>query len=233
MRSDDPGTTEGPALTRAHWQRLRQMYRSAGWPCLDPIELDLLAAGMLERVPQAAGLDILRVTDAGITGLAAQRQQNQQALSAHQQCILRVAEHLSAQKRICFSELNLRAKPGERWLQVRPDLFSIRNTSKADYLEPVIHEIKVRRSDLLGDLKRPDKRAAYQALASRFYYVLTEAVGGVEDIPEDCGVLVVNGTRIEKLREAPSTPSGVDFATWIALAKAHPLRFDTEAQPGL
>ncbi|MCK5772121.1 hypothetical protein [Algiphilus sp.] len=225
--------TESPNLTRPHWQRLRRMYRSAGWPCLDAIELDLLAAGLLERIPSATGPDTLRVTDAGIAGLAGQRQQHQQALTTHQQCILRVAEHLHAQNRVCFSEISLRAKPGERWLQVRPDLYSIRKTTRAAYLEPVIHEIKVRRSDLLGDLKRPDKRAAYQALATRFYYVLGENVGDAADIPDDCGVLRCTANRLELLREAPPRAAEVSFASWMALAKATPLRTQPEPPPEL
>ena len=225
--------TESPNLTRAHWQRLRRMYRSAGWPCQDAIELDLLAAGLLERVASPTGPDTLRVTDAGIAGLAARRQKHRQALSAHQQCILRVAEHLHAQNRICFSELSLRARPGERWLQVRPDLYSIRNTTRAAYLEPVIHEIKVRRSDLLADLKRPDKRAAYQALATRFYYVLGEGVGEAGDVPDDCGVLRCTAERLELLREAPPSAAEVSFASWMAMAKASPVLTAPEPPPGL
>ena len=41
-----------------------------------------------------------------------------------------------------------------------------------DYAEPVVHEIKVRRADLLSDLRRADKGAAYVALASQCWYVL-------------------------------------------------------------
>ena len=37
----------GPGWTAAHRRRLREMWRSAGWPCHDPIELDLLASGLL------------------------------------------------------------------------------------------------------------------------------------------------------------------------------------------
>src|SRR5690349_5798509 len=37
------------ALGRLHARRLREVYRSAGWPCCDAIEVDLLAARLLER----------------------------------------------------------------------------------------------------------------------------------------------------------------------------------------
>ena len=49
----------------AHARRLREIYRSAGWPVGDAIEIDLLAAGLLQRVQSAAGHETLRVTDAG------------------------------------------------------------------------------------------------------------------------------------------------------------------------
>lgn len=45
-------------LSRSHEQRLRSMYRSAGWPCLDAIEIDLFAAGLLERVRQSSGPEL-------------------------------------------------------------------------------------------------------------------------------------------------------------------------------
>jgi hypothetical protein len=35
---------------KAHARRLREIYRSAGWPCCDTIEVELLAGGFLERV---------------------------------------------------------------------------------------------------------------------------------------------------------------------------------------
>jgi hypothetical protein len=42
-----------PNLKRAHARRLRELYRSAGWPYQDVIEIELLAAGLLERVTDA------------------------------------------------------------------------------------------------------------------------------------------------------------------------------------
>ena len=59
-----------PTLKRVHAKRLREMYRSAGWPCLDGVEVDVLAAGLLERVTSASGHETLRVTNAGIAYLA-------------------------------------------------------------------------------------------------------------------------------------------------------------------
>jgi hypothetical protein len=62
---------------------LRDNFRSAGWPFQDVIEIELLAAGLLERVTDARGVDCVRVTDVGIQYLAGAVQSNRQALSAH------------------------------------------------------------------------------------------------------------------------------------------------------
>ena len=41
-------------LTRLHHRRLREIYRSAGWPCCDAIEIELLAAGLCGAAEVAA-----------------------------------------------------------------------------------------------------------------------------------------------------------------------------------
>ena len=53
-----------------HRRRLREVYRSAGWPCQDGIEVELLAAGLLQRERGPLGHETLRLTDAGIAVLA-------------------------------------------------------------------------------------------------------------------------------------------------------------------
>lgn len=57
-------------IDAAHRRRLRQLWRSAGWPCQDGVEIELLAAGLLERRLDAVGRETLRITDAGIQVLA-------------------------------------------------------------------------------------------------------------------------------------------------------------------
>jgi len=70
-------------LKRAHAKRLREVYRSAGWPYQDIVEIDLLAAGLLERIISSSGHELVRVTDAGIAYLAGAVQGNRQARSNH------------------------------------------------------------------------------------------------------------------------------------------------------
>jgi hypothetical protein len=236
--------TPCPQLARAHARRLRQIYRSAGWPCQDLLEIDLLAAGMLLRCIDQAGHETLRVTDAGMNWLAATLERNRAALSAHEALVERVACQMVRAGRITWRALSLRAQLppvsggiAMRWCMVRPDVFSIRNTTVASYVEPIVHEIKVQRSDLLGDLRRPEKRAAYLDLGGECWYVLGcdakgRCIGAPDEIPAECGVMVLQADRLVVARAAPrSTRLQLPFAVWIALAKATPVAgLDEEAQ---
>lgn len=227
-------TDPPPRLTRAHSQRLRAMYRSAGWPCLDQIEVELVVAGLLERVVPEAGPERLRVSDAGLRHIADAAVRNRAGLDAHQALVQRVAEEQARNDRIAYTTLALRAKPGEDWLVMRPDVFSIRNTTVEDYVEPIIHEIKVTRADLLGDLKKAEKRGGYIALSAEFYFVVIEGIARPEEIPEDCGVIVARRDGVlEQARSSPKRPARLAFGTWMALAKADRIRLLDEPTASL
>jgi hypothetical protein len=201
------------------------------------LEVELLAAGLLERMRDDAGRETLRVTDAGIAVLAATLQKNRTAFDAHQALVARVALEQQRAGRIAWCGLALRARiadaqhvRGERWTMAMPDVFSVRQTSIAGYLQPEVHEIKVRRADLLADLRRPAKRAAYLGMAGACWYVLAEGIGRAGDVPDDCGVMRAHGpgfATLEVLRAAPSHAmpfeAGLPFALWMALARAAPL----------
>ena len=64
---------------RIHLTRLMSIWRSAGWPCRDAVELDLVAAGWAKLVQGADGHETIRLTDAGIRLLAEARQRNQRS----------------------------------------------------------------------------------------------------------------------------------------------------------
>jgi len=223
----------GIRLTRAHDRRLRAMYRSAGWPCLDGIEIELLGHGLLERVTDGRGSEYLRVTDAGIARLAQSLNQNRQAFDAHEALVDRVAREMAGQGRIAWRDLTLLGKPDDAWQHLKPDVFSIRNTTVEDYVEPLVHEIKVRRADLLCDLRKPEKRAGYRALASGCYYVLAEGIGTAEDIPPECGVMIATPTQILVIRPAPRRAIRLAFHQWMALTKAQRIHADDRLEPML
>ena len=257
---------------RAHLARLLLIWRSAGWPCRDPIELDLLAAGWVTLSTAESGHETLRLTDAGIRLLAEFRQRNQRALSAHDRLAERLARHLTAAGRIVWRELSLRAKvqadeppptgvepmastalwlaesndetvfpvPASQgktsWRMARPDLFSVRHTSVEDYLQPMVHEVKVSRADLLSDLRHAAKRESYQWLSCETYYVFPVGVAEPHEIPEAFGIWTLNGSvddgALELVRNARHGPCKLPFAVWMALAKATPVPMDGEAAQG-
>jgi hypothetical protein len=231
-----PATQSTPVLGRAHARRLREVYRSAGWPCLDVIELDLLAAGLLQRICSSSGHETLRVSDSGLAFLATNLRVNRAALSKHEALVERVACEMVRAGRVTWRALSLRARlpaAGEgspaRWCMVRPDVFSIRNTSVQEYVDPVVHEIKVHRSDLLGDLRRPEKRAAYLDLGGECWYVLGcdakgRPIGSADEVPAECGVMLFENQRLLVARAAPrQARKQLPFGVWLALAKATPM----------
>jgi len=263
---------------RTHLSRLMKIWRSDGWPSRDGIEIDLLAAGWVEVDVSVPGTERLRLTSAGIAVLAASRQRNQRALSAHDRLAQRVARQLLDAGRVVWRELSLRAQvpvagesglvepdplplaglgdgesdpvsagvdeasadpvtPRAVWRLARPDVFSIRNTSVRAYLQPVVHEIKVSRADLLSDLRHDAKRASYQWLCSECHYVFPAGVARPEEIPESFGVWLLHGDidtgSLERVRPARHTPCELPFDVWMALARSTPMRLDVEPAQGL
>jgi hypothetical protein len=262
-----PKAPELPAITRRHHQRLRAIHRSAGWPCADMLEVELLAAGLLERRCSTEGFETLRLTDAGIQALAKAHAGNRASRSPHEALVARVAEELGRAGRLAWRGLTLRVPlpralfagdegvalptdsranepaplwdafhPAEApavatdhaWCMAMPDVFSIRRSSVEAYLEPVVHEIKVSRADLLGDLKRPAKRAAYLAMAGACWYVLGRDAKGrpiaeADEVPAECGVIIANGSQLEVARPAPRRAvERLPLQVWMSLAQAAP-----------
>lgn len=250
---------------RIHLTRLLSIWRSAGWPCRDALELDLVAAGWAKLVQATDGHETIRLTDAGIHLLADSRQRNQRSLSAHDQLAARVAAHLMAARRIVWRELSLRAQINvddppsagaapvadealwledetvpqhahqgkTAWRMARPDVFSVRRTSVEDYLQPMVHEVKVSRADLLSDLRHAAKRESYQWLSCETYYVLPAGVAEPHEIPEEFGIWLLNGPidagTLELVRPARHVPCKLPFPVWMALAKATPVTQDKDA----
>ena len=233
------------ALQGIHRRRLREVWRSAGWPCRDAVEIELLAAGLLERQWDAQGRETLRVSDAGIGALAATLERNRALRDRHEALVARVAVQMQRAGRIAWCGLSLRARiadagrpSGERWQIAMPDVFSVRHTTVAGYLQSAVHEIKVRRADLLSDLRHADKRAAYLGMAGECWYVLADGIAEADEIPPECGVMAARGSDFAELEIARSAPgrampfeAGLPFAVWMALARAVPMPvLDDDAQ---
>lgn len=269
VAADDTGATLPLAPQRAHLTRLMAIWRSAGWPCRDGVELDLLAAGWAGVVTSPGGHETLRLTDSGIRLLAAARQRNRRALTDHDRLAQRVAIELMNAGRIVWRELSLRARveavrdaardpaadvavhavldaaagaamdaapdvatPGA-WRLARPDVFSVRHTSVEDYLQPMVHEVKTSRADLLSDLRHAAKREAYRGLSSETHYVFPAGVATPEEVPPEFGVWLlhgpVDGGALERVRSAQHQPCKLPFAVWMALARSTPVPAEREA----
>jgi hypothetical protein len=228
--------TELPA---AHRRRLREIWRSAGWPCQDMLEVELLDHGLLQRLRDDNGRETLRVTDAGIALLAQTLRRNRDSRDAHEALVERVAQQMQRAGRIVWRGLSLRARVGDgeatAWAMAMPDVYSIRHTTVEAYLEPLVHEIKVTRADLLSDLRHETKRAAYLALSSECWYVIRQGIAQPQEIPPDIGVLVASEAGLEVARPAPKRPMQMSFGLWMALARATPVDngIDQDAQAWL
>jgi hypothetical protein len=226
--------------TRAQTRRLREIYRSAGWPCQDSLELELLAAGWLERLREADGRERLRLTDAGVLAAVEGLGANRQVGDAHELLVQRVAVELQRAGRIVWTGLSLRAGlPRDeeterlRWLICQPDVYSLRQTSKPEGLEVAIHEIKVSRADLLTELRKPDKSAAYAALSGQTCFVLKAGIAEVDEIPPQYGVWFAHPGHFELARPAPRRAHYPDFASWLVLARSSPLVPGLDGAQGL
>ena len=232
-------------LKRVHAQRLREVYRSAGWPYQDNLEIELLAAGLLERLGDGQGQELIRVTQSGLIYLADALASNRQAFSAHEALVAQVAQAMLRDGRLVWTALELRARLPDSpdapsgWKVCKPDVFSIRNSSRPDYLEPIVHEIKVSRADLLGDLKRPQKRQAYLDVGGQCWYVLgcdgrDKQIASADEIPAECGVMLCKDQRLTVLRAAPKRAvRHLPFGVWMALAKATPVKAHAVMADGL
>lgn len=235
------------ALSRPALRRLRQVWRSAGWPFQDLLEAELLAGGWLERRWDQDQRVTVHLTPRGITALSRGVQAERQRYHAHEALIDQVVQHLQAQGRVVWRGMALRAKPrgAERgptadgrevdlpWMLAIPDVFSIRHTSRPERLAPLAHEIKVSRGDLLSDLRKPLKGASYRAAAGACWYVFPHDIADPAEIPTDYGVMVQEASgALVVARPAPRLHQTLPFSTWMALARATPCAVEETANLG-
>jgi hypothetical protein len=223
LAAASPARTSAAALGTAHRRRLREVFRSAGWPCRDGIEIELLAAGLLERERGPYGHETLRVTELGIAALAETLEKNRARRDAHELLVERVAREMTRAGRLAWRGLAVRAKVEAGWAMAMPDVFSIRHTTVEAYAEPIVHEVKVQRSDLLADLRRACKREAYLQLGGECWYVIKAGIAATDEVPPECGVIVAEASRLVVARPAPRRPATMGFGLWMALARATPV----------
>jgi hypothetical protein len=208
---------------KLHARRLREIYRSAGWPCCDGIEVELLAGGFLERVRTAHGHETLRVTDAGIARIATTLTLNRAALSPHEALVERVAREMTRGGRIAWRGLGLRARlpaleDGERERgggrgrqaalvhraarcvfdpqhQRRGLCAPHRPRGEGEPRRPAGRPAQARQA---RGLPRPGRRVLVRAGQRR----AGRCIATPEEVPAECGVMVLEGERLVVARAA-------------------------------
>src|SRR5258706_14859971 len=98
------------SATRVHLSRLMKIWRSAGWPVRDGIELELLAANGVTLSVSTSAHETLRVTDTGLKLLAKSREHARRASSPHDRLARRMGTQLMESGRVVWRELSLRAR---------------------------------------------------------------------------------------------------------------------------
>ena len=144
----NPSLTNPIAINpkRPHLTRLLKIWRSDGWPSKDALEIELLVAGWIHVVTEA-GHEKLRLSESGLSLIAASRQRNKRALSAHDRLAERIAAHLHDAGRVVWRELSLRAKVGQELEIKLPvqtlDLFSstMRDNTATLSIAPAVSEM--------------------------------------------------------------------------------------------
>lgn len=197
---------QSPPITPAHLKRLRDYWRSAGWPVRDNLEIDLLVAGLAELYRDPSGIETIRVSTTGIAALGSLLARNRAALDRHEALVRQVAAQLQRDGWMTFTGRSFKVKPDARWITVRPDVFALPRTLDERRIRPRVYEIKVSRADLKSDLRNPAKRLGYEQLSQQLWYVLPAAIARPADldaIPETCGVLLGDGHRLREHRPAP------------------------------
>lgn len=69
----------------------------------------------------------------------------------------------------------------------------------------VAYELKASRADFLRELAKPEKRSWAMEIAQEFWYVCSPGVAKPEEIPQGCGLMVVDDklTKLRKVVQAP------------------------------
>lgn len=195
MVSDRPSPV---ALPRRQAQRLRHYFGRGGRATaydLDGIDLDLIGTGLIRAEASDYAGNRITVTDLGAKVLHEHRQADITSRAVHHTLGERLAAWLREQGRITWENVEFHntvpvEQAGDVAICVRPDVYSIKPSLRAIYSNPCVHEVKVSRADFLGDLAKPQKRAAYAMMAEAVYYVAPEGVIQPNEVPKGFGLLV-------------------------------------------
>jgi len=181
-------------LNRKHYARLRLIMTSSYYQELkDSIDLELYSMDLIKvNSGGTTWRSVVELTEKGRKSLAEFVARIKKERSPHHELAARLAEYLRINdSRFTYENIefsNIRCEQGGK-ICVRPDVFSIKPTYNKKNLSPMVHEIKVSRSDFLTDIKKPEKRGTYYLIAEKVFYVAPKGMIKQEEIPEGFGFI--------------------------------------------
>jgi hypothetical protein len=212
---------------RLREQLQRSMQGAIG--VVDAVDLELIDRGLLGYAVKPSGLHafpMFVVTAQGVRWLSWLSAQRREARRPHESLIEGLASHLRAAGRLVWANIEFPAVVGGRAgaaahdssAPCRPDVYSILPSLSEERCAPIVHEIKVSRSDLMADLAQPDKRERYFRVASRVVYVMPESIAAPDDVPRECGLLLARSAGgFVEVRRGVKRKTRMQPADWLNL----------------
>ena len=114
--------------------------------------------------------------------------------------------------------------------QGRIDFFAV-NLWPSRRCRTVAVEVKVARQDWLRELEKPEKREAFEGMATEFWVATAKGIVEKEELPNGLGLFEVYGTGLRKIRAAAQDFSRKpDDFFWLALIRRAHERLRQERQ---
>lgn len=186
-----------PELTRAHLKRLRWLFslgRPASVADLSGLDLDLICRGLVAKASEGgmgSGYSRLSLTPEALTLLHDRRLTRSAALKPHASLADRLARYLEDRGMLTLQNAQfanpLGAGEGRSGL-VRPDVIAVSGELLVAALaKSAVYEIKTSRADFKAE--RPEKTAAYQALAQAVYFCCVDGLIDPAELPDGIGLI--------------------------------------------
>jgi len=200
VATEDPGLSERSrtvltAIDKRTITRLRRYYRWRGYSSInvsehDGTDLTLIHHKLIENQPQKHGT-LTALTNLGEQVLAMAMQDDVARRKPHNDFAARLSAWLVAQGRVTWQnvEFIIDTGPSNKREVMRPDVFSLKATYNKTRLSPVVHEVKVSRTDFLADIAKSEKRERYLLIANYIVYAAPIGVIPQKKLPDGCGLL--------------------------------------------
>lgn len=111
---------------------------------------------------------------------------------------------------ICVEELRI-SSGASRGSGQRIDLWAMEEWPSKGF-KRVAYEVKISRGDYLREIRDPLKRRGAKLVAQEFYFVAPDGVIKPEEVPYDCGLIVVRDGELVIEVDAPQLPDSAP--TW-------------------